>query len=344
MTIGASTATPPSPADGAGRRVLRRIRKGVAAALALLAVLLLAGAGYESLAGGVDAYPFPAPGNMVDVGGFRLHILCVGDGSPTVVLDAGLSGSSLDWSLVQPEIGQTTRVCAVDRAGEGWSEPGPAPRSPHQIAGEMYRLLTAAGVAGPYVLVGHSLAGKNVRLFALEHPDEAAGIVLVDGRSDYVDAHTSAADAEKFKRAIRGEGMLYGTARRIGVARLFGSRLMGAPGMPAATRKAIAILNSRKAAIDATTAEADQRATDDALLAAAPSLGDMPLTVLVAGQNAVSDPLWLDAQHRQAALSTNSRFEVVDGSGHYIHWEHPAVVIDAVRAVVAEVRGGPPRK
>lgn len=341
MTLGSDAATPASHAGGVGRTVLRRIRKGMVVAIALIVFLLLAGAGYEALAGGVDAYPFPPPGQMVDVGGYRMHIQCVGDGSPTVVLDAGLSGSSLDWSLVQPDIGTMTRVCAVDRAGEGWSEPGPAPRSPHQIAGELHRLLTAAGVAGPYVLVGHSLAGKNVRLFALDHPDEVAGIVLVDGRSEYVDDHTSAADAEKFKRAIRGEGVLYGTARRFGIARLFGSRLMGAPGMPAATRAAIAILNSRKAAIDATTAEADQRATDDALLAAAPSLGSMPLVVLVAGQNAVSDPLWLDAQQRQAALSSNSRLKVVDGSGHYIHWEHPAVVIDAVRGVVEEVRSRP---
>ncbi|MFN8422822.1 MAG: alpha/beta hydrolase [Anaerolineae bacterium] len=220
-------------------------------------------------------------------------------------------------------------MCAVDRAGEGWSEPGPAPRSPHQIAGEMYRLLTAAGVAGPYVLVGHSLAGKNVRLFA-PRPSATrppAWCSSTGGATTWTPIPrlpTPRSSSARSGARACCTGPPAESASRDSSARGHGGAML------AATRKAIAILNSRKAAIDATTAEADQRATDDAL-AAAPSLGDMPLTVLVAGQNAVSDPLWLDAQHRQAALSTNSRFEVVDGSGHYIHWEHPAVVIDAVR-------------
>ncbi|HEY9014914.1 MAG TPA: alpha/beta hydrolase, partial [Gemmatimonadales bacterium] len=155
-----------------GRRVLRRIGRTLAALVGLLVVLGLMGAGYEALAAAGDARRYPAPGQLVDVGGYRLHIQCVGTGSPTVVLDAGLSGSSLDWSLVQPELGRTTRVCAYDRAGMGWSDPGAQPRTPRQIADELHTLLTNAGIAGPYVLVGHSLAGKNVRLFALAHPEE----------------------------------------------------------------------------------------------------------------------------------------------------------------------------
>ena len=124
------------------------------------------------------------------MGGYSLHIQCVGTGSPTVVLDAGLGGTSLDWNLVQTEIGPTTQVCAYDRAGMGWSDTGPAPRTPGQIARELHTLLTNAGIPGPYVLVGHSAGGKNVRMFALQYPDEVAGMVLVDARSEYVDAHT----------------------------------------------------------------------------------------------------------------------------------------------------------
>src|SRR5918912_1497138 len=194
MTPTPTTMTIPSATWRIGRWVLRGIGRTLAALFGLLVVLGLIGASYEAIAAAGDARSYPPPGQLVDVGGYRLHIQCVGTDSPTVVLDAGLSGSSLDWSLVQPELGRTTRVCAYDRAGMGWSDPGPQSRTPRQIAGELHTLLTKAGIAGPYVLVGHSLAGKNVRLFALSHPEEVAAMVLVDARSEYVDATTSPAE------------------------------------------------------------------------------------------------------------------------------------------------------
>src|SRR5215213_1175214 len=177
-----NTRNPPSRAWRVGRRVLRWIGRGLVAVVGLIVVLALAGASFEAIAAAGDARRYPAPGQLVDIGGYRLHIQCVGTGSPTVVLDAGLGGSSLDWNLVQPELGRTTRVCAYDRAGMGWSERSPYPRTPRQIADELHTLLTNAGIAEPYVLVGHSLGGKNVRLFALAHPEQVAGMVLVDAR------------------------------------------------------------------------------------------------------------------------------------------------------------------
>src|SRR5437016_4829473 len=120
MTTLTTNKTPAAAQTGnRGRRILRGIACGVGVTVALIAVLSLAGAGYEAVAARGDAQAYPPPGRMVDVGGYQLHIQCVGTGSPTVVLDAGLGGTSLDWSLVQPEIGQTTRVCAFDRAGMG---------------------------------------------------------------------------------------------------------------------------------------------------------------------------------------------------------------------------------
>src|SRR6478752_506274 len=124
-TLTNTLSVPPS-ARRMGRRVLRGIARGLGVVLALIVGLALAGASYEAIAAGSDAQTYPPPGRMVDVGGYRLQIHCVGTGSPTVVLDAGLGGTSLDWSLVQPVIGQTTRVCAYDRAGLGWSDSGPA--------------------------------------------------------------------------------------------------------------------------------------------------------------------------------------------------------------------------
>ena len=328
----------PSPVWHRGKRVLRWIGRGLAALFGLIAVLALAGASYEAIAAAGDARRYPALGQLVDVGGYRLHIQCVGTGSPTVVLDAGLSGSSLDWSLVQPELGRTTRVCAYDRAGMGWSDPSPHPRTPRQIANELHTLLTNAGIAGPYVLVGHSLGGKNVRLFAIAHPDQVAGMVLVDARGEYVDANTSPAETQAFQQNIAVQASQYRLARSVGLIRLIGASLWGGPAMPRAMRTEGVLLTTSRRGVDAQTAEGLERAADDALLQAAPALGDRPLIVLAAGQNMTATPYWAEAQRQQAALSTHGRLIVAEGSGHAIHWEQPALVVDAVRQVLADVR------
>jgi pimeloyl-ACP methyl ester carboxylesterase len=328
----------PSRAWRIGRRVLSWTGRGLAALFALIAVLALAGASYEAIAAAGDARRYPAPGQLVDVGGYRLHIQCVGTGSPTVVLDAGLSGSSLDWSLVQPSLGRSTRVCAYDRAGMGWSDPGPQPRTPRQIADELHTLLTKAGIPGPYVLVGHSLAGKNVRLFALTHPDQVAGMVLVDARSEYVDANTSPAEVQTFQWESAVQAILYRVARSVGLVRLIGASFWGGEAMPREMRTEGMLLTTSRRAVEAQTAEGLERAADDALLQAAPSLGERPLVVLASEQNMTGTPYWAEGQRRQAALSTNGRLIVPAGSVHYIHWEQPALVIDAVRQVIEDVR------
>jgi pimeloyl-ACP methyl ester carboxylesterase len=324
----------PSRAWRMGRRVLRGTGRTLAVLFGLIVVLGLVGASYEAIAAAGDARRYPPPGQLVDIGGYRLHIQCVGTGSPTVVLDAGLSGSSLDWRLVQPELGRTTRVCAYDRAGMGWSDPGPQPRTPRQIADELHTLLTNAGIAEPYVLVGHSLAGKNVRLFALTHPDKVAGMVLVDARSEYVDANTSPDEVQSFQQASAAQALLYRVARSVGLVRLIGASFWGGPAMPREMRTEGMLFQTSQRSVDAQTAEGLERAADDALLQAAPALGDRPLFVLAAEQNMTTTPYWAEAQRRQAALSTNGRLIVPTGSGHYIHWNQPALVIDAVRQVV----------
>jgi pimeloyl-ACP methyl ester carboxylesterase len=154
-----------------------------------LLLLLLAGAIYESLSEAADARAYPPPGQTVDVGGHRLHINCTGTGSPTVVIDAGLGDWSTSWGFVQPEVAKVTRVCTYDRAGMGWSEPGPLPRVASQFAKELHALLHNANIPGPYILVGHSLGGLPVRMFTHDYPSEVAGVVLIDsmhpGQSTY---------------------------------------------------------------------------------------------------------------------------------------------------------------
>ena len=147
---------------------------------ALIALLAISGAAYQWARLASDLRRFPPPGEFVDVGGFRLHLVCQGEGEPTVVMDAGLGDSYLTWQGIQPLAAKTTRVCAYDRAGLGYSDPGPEPRDSRRIVAELHELLGRAHLAPPYVLVGHSFGGFNTRLFAYTYPGEVAALVLVD--------------------------------------------------------------------------------------------------------------------------------------------------------------------
>jgi pimeloyl-ACP methyl ester carboxylesterase len=312
---------------------LGRATLGLIVGLALAAA---AGATYETVAGSSDHLAYRPAGRLIDMGGYSMHIDCRGEGSPTVVMDAGLGGSSLDWSLVQPEVASTTRVCSYDRAGMGWSEVGPLPRTPGSIAEELHQLLYRAGVSGPFILVGHSLAGKTIRMFAAAHPADVAGMVLVDARSEYVDALTPEADQDAFAVALDLQGTVYSAARRLGVARLFGAGLVGVPLLPPSVATEIALLQTLPTAIEETTREGTSRAADDTSLAAA-TLGSTPLVVVASASSMAEIPNWSMAQHRLAALSTRGELIVAE-SGHAVHLEQPRLVIDGISRVLAEIR------
>ena len=165
-----------------GRTQTRRDRKlmiWLGGIVAALLILILAGWIFEPIAEAADAKAYPPPGQMVDVGGYRLHINCTGSGSPTVVIETGWGDSSASWGWVQPEVAKTTRICTYDRAGMGWSETSPQPRTAREFAKELHTLLAKANEPGPYVLVGHSLGGYTVRVYAHDYPEEVAGLVLM---------------------------------------------------------------------------------------------------------------------------------------------------------------------
>src|SRR5262245_43652329 len=131
--------------------------------------------------------PFPPPGRLVDIGGWRLHLNCTGEArasQPTVILEAGIGDFSVEWGLVQPGVAQFARVCSYDRAGDGWSDLGPHPRTMPQIVYELHTLVDKAGVKPPLVLVGHSYGGWLVRLYASTYPADVAGMVLVEAGAD----------------------------------------------------------------------------------------------------------------------------------------------------------------
>ena len=162
------------------RRIIRWIGKALLWAVGAFLVLALAGALYQLIATEVDERRYPPPGELVDVGGYRLHVHCIGQGSTTVILDHLGEGMSSQWAWVQSEVSNVTRVCAYDRAGFGWSDPGPAPCDALGSARELEILVRKASIDGPYVLVGHSYGANVARLYASEHPDEVTGMVLVD--------------------------------------------------------------------------------------------------------------------------------------------------------------------
>src|SRR5690349_14514552 len=166
----------------AGDEAVRRWGKRVAlAAVGLLATAVVAGAGFEAVMRHRAARQYPAPGRLVDIGGRRLQLDCRGSGSPTVVLESGLDNlGSLSWAAVHDSIARTTRVCAYSRAGVLWSDPAPAPFDARQVAVDLHAALTASGETAPWVMVGHSLGGPYVVLFASRYGAEVAGVVLVD--------------------------------------------------------------------------------------------------------------------------------------------------------------------
>ena len=196
-------------------------------------VLLLAGAIYEPLAEAADAKAYPPPGQMVDVGGYRLHINCTGEGSPTVVIESGWGDMSATWGWVQPEVAKTTRVCTYDRAGMGWSESSPQPRTAREFAKELHTLLEKANEPGPYVLVGHSMGGYTVRVYAHDYPAEVAGVVLIDPQN-----LSASGDATPKPAPKPGQTSLPALMARIGVIRLLAGPLGSVENLPEGDKQA----------------------------------------------------------------------------------------------------------
>lgn len=317
--------------------------------------LMLLGAGYiyQTQTTRADFEQFPAPGQLVDVGGYDLHIFCQGEGSPTVVVDAGNGDFSTGWALVQPEVAHFTRICTYDRAGYGWSDPGPGPRTAQQLAEELHALLTNAGIEGPYVLVGHSLGGYTVRMFAGLYPNDVVGMVLVDaGHEDQLTRLPS--DYIRITQQQTGYLSVMGAMSRFGILRLMGKSAgeQALPPyihqLPAHLQDVYITMMSHPSYFGATLGELNALEETCTQVRALGDLGDVPLVVLTA-ENSV-DPAtlesiglppdfpiddiqetWLTLQEELASLSTHSTHLVAEGSSHAIHLDRPDLVIGAIQ-------------
>ena len=293
------------------RRILRWARKALLWLVVALLVLAVIGAIYQAIATELAERAYPPPGEMVDIGDHSLHINCIGHGSPTVILEAANFGMSAWWVRVQKQLAQTTRVCAYDRAGLGWSsERGPEPRDARQISSELHTLLKGADIEGPYVLVGHSYGGLYVRMYADRYPEETAGVVLVD--SSHPEQFTrSPKERAQYEQTVR-LGAVISFLTRLGVIRLT-NYYPAHPDLPSHQRAQIEAFNASTHHV-ATTLE-EYRATPQttAQVRRAGSLGDTPLAVITAGEQS---SVWLEMQDELAALSPNSIHRVVEGATH----------------------------
>jgi pimeloyl-ACP methyl ester carboxylesterase len=331
-------------------RIWRWTKRVLLGMVGLVLVLLLAGVVFQFVMTRIDARRYPAPGEMVDVGGYDLHLYCTGEagGAPSVVMDSGLGGTVLDWQLVQPEVAKFARVCTYDRAGMGWSDPGDQPRTSQQIVKELHTLLGNAGVVeGPYVLVGHSFGGTNMQVYASHYPDEVAGLVLVDSALEDEKAVT-------LTQSLQPSPVLLKIYATIGLTRLPYTLGGEPPGLtsPELEDEQAAISSHRKHVFAVADETSSLQESFNENRADPMSLGNKPLMVLSAGsvqltgtglsqeQVNLIDELHSDSQAALTRRSENAKQIIAEDSGHYIQVERPALVIDAVRHVVEATRDG----
>jgi len=329
-----NTAPDKSPARPFGRRIV----------LALLIIILtLAATGflYENISEARDRRFNAMGGRLVGLGARKMHINCTGEGGPAVILDSGLGDTYVSWHKVQPEIAKFTRVCSYDRAGLGYSDPSPRSRTSRVIAQELHELLQAAGVATPYVIVGHSMGGYDVRLYTSIYPREVVGMVLVDA-SHPDQENRFPAELKNMEGSWQRETEFIAYTTPFGVPRLMGLCEEGA--IDRATDCNGRTAKERLAEIRAFPESAAQAA-------ATGPFGDLPLVVLSHDPDKPSNDLppdlarpvselWEKMQEDLAHLSTRGTQTVAKNSGHYIQIDRPDVVIDAVRNVVDQARQG----
>jgi pimeloyl-ACP methyl ester carboxylesterase len=328
-----------SPSTPSTTQLNRRVKRAVFILTLGMSLLVLAGSLYQSLSERRDLRAHPIPGELVDVGPYQLHLYCTGSGSPAVILDSGLGDTYLSWQKVQPQIAQFTRVCSYDRAGLGFSYYSRHPSTSKDFAQELHTLLHNAGVPPPYVLVGHSMGGFDVRLYANLYRSEVAGMVLVDS-SHPEQQKRLPPELKDMDATLLREQEFFEFTMPFGVP-----RLLGFCGNDAEVRAAECNFHSVREAV----AELKAISTSAAQTAATGPLGDIPLVVLSRDPNAPQPDLpedlvkpaseaWQQMQQELVRLSTRSAHVIAKNSGHYIQFDRPDAVIDAVRKVVDQAR------
>jgi len=325
---------------------------GVALRLALLAVAGLSDARADGSPNVVSDAVYTQPQQLVDIGGGRkLNLYCSGSGSPTVVLDSGLSDPDIVWGLVQPKLSNATRVCSYDRAGIGYSDASKRPSTSENVVDDLQNLLREAAIDPPYVLVGHSLGGLHVQLYALRHRSEVAGIILIDPANDDPAAFSgdvnglnakAAETLTQFRQCATQslKGFVPGTD-------LFKKCIDTPEDQPNAhfslpINAALAAVQERPAFQAAQLSEFEsvlgistEQVRAARVRGGGHPFGDLPLIVLTSSAEAATDS---SKREELASLSTRGVHRVIAQSGHYVQLDQPQAVIEAIVEILATAR------
>lgn len=316
-----------------------------------LVVVAAIGAVYQVVAANADQADFPAPGKLFTIDGLQLHLDCRGTGEPTVVLEAGLTSGSSSWGLVHDQLAEQTQVCAYDRAGMDWSEPADGILTAPSVAVRLHQLLTTAQVPPPYLVVGMSAGGVFVRELYQQHPQEVKAMVLVDSSHEQQAHRLPANDSLKTMDRILSACQWL---QPLGLVRAAGlvERFVDQYDLPEPMQQVLLANMNRSHSCKAMLSESRGFNNEVADTQPPYSLGDLPLTVLSQGieptgiaeldlsdaQAQAQRKVWDDLQLELTNLSSRGQRLIAERSGHMIHLQQPELVIQAVHALVVELR------
>lgn len=345
QTATLNTTNTQNAAAAPRRRTFRRIRRILLALFILIIGLIVLGIGYQSITTAYVEASFPAPGQHFIVNGRAIHIHCVGQGDPTVILDAGAYGFSGEWYWVQHQLASTNRVCAYDRPGMGWSEPAltATPRTLLNGVEELHALLKAANIPAPYVLVGHSYGAIRIRVFASQYPDDVLGLVLVDSAINTLNFK----NVDEYQQYKRDNDLLNAPVWlmvRMGIARLSFPDTYRAYGYPPEVADLIAAKRSSNQVFDAYYAEGIAAMYENSQQSeAAESLGDLPVQILWATVLPRQFPAeemarYTAYQEEIAGFSTRGETHFVSGADHGSILGDETYAGEVSRAVLAVIK------
>lgn len=327
------------------RRVAERI---VLSAVVLVAALVAGSATFNSIARLWFRAHNPPPGEIYTVDGYKMHIDCMGSGSPTIVLDAGLGDDAVTWAAVQPALAKTTRVCAYDRAGFGWSDAGPLPRDADHIASELHGLLRQAKVELPIVLTGHSISGIYMRAYAAHYPEDLAGMVFVDGSTPMQQENPAV-------KAMMGNGpppwviaLVANTVFAVGIPRLTGRCSQTKPGLDARSAR-LQAEDRCEIHVNSSMNEARNMERSGLETVHTGPYGSLPILIFshdpektMATDNPsqkLAEGAWSQMQEDLKKLSTRSRRIIAKGSAHYIQNDRADLIEKEVPLFIQQIRG-----
>jgi pimeloyl-ACP methyl ester carboxylesterase len=330
------------------RGCLFYLKRGIKWIGILIAAIIILGISFQTIASEIDRRSYMPPGDMIDVDGHQMHLYCTGEGSPTIILEAGAYSFSPQWYWVQQQLEPNHRVCSYDRAGNGWSEPVEGMRDGLTLVRELHSLLQQADIEGPFVMVGHSLGGVLATIYAAEYPDDVLGLVVVDSAvprrwADY-------AEFEQFLTDFPNPYMLMTLLTRVGVIRLILPPEFQSYGYPAEITAVLTAFKATPQGVD--TWNAEVRAAQWELsrqLYTVPNLGDVPIIVLWASNPDFKTPeeraLLTKIWGMLPTFSDNSVVQIIDGATHGSivgNEQYAQHITDAVSRIIASAQTGEP--